>query len=591
VSATVGDFVMSRLHEWGVRRVFGYPGDGISGLMGGLARAGDEFDFVRVRHEEMSAFMASAHAKFTGEVGVCLATSGPGALHLLAGLYDAKLDHAPVLALVGQQTSSALGSDFQQEVDLQAVFRDLASYVQTIVSPLQARHVVDRAMRIAAAERTVTCIVIPNDIQLAKAVPNPPRAHGTSFSSVGLAVPRPLPSVEELQQAAEVLNSGRRVALLVGAGGLEATDELIEVSQLLCAGTAKALLGKAALPDDLPFVTGGIGLLGTRATWYLMQHCDTLLMVGTTFPYSEFLPAEGQARAVQIDINPRNVGLRYPTEVNLIGDSAATLRALRPLLRQKHEPSWQEQIQSQVRSWWKALEARAMQSADPINPQRVFWELSPRLPHDAILCGDSGSSTNWYACDLKMKRGMKASLSGKLASMGSGVPYAIAAKMAYPDRPVLAIVGDGAMQMNGNAELLTAQQFWKRWSNPAFIVMVLANHDLNLVSWEQRALAGDPKFPPSQDVIDFPYAAYGELLGFKGIRVDRPEDIAPAWDLAFRADRPVVIEFVTDPNVPPLPPHVSAEQTLAYLKALAKGDPERWKIVKESAKQLLPFWS
>jgi pyruvate dehydrogenase (quinone) len=591
MSATVGDFVMGRLHEWGVRRVFGYPGDGIDGLIAGLARAGEKFEFVRVRHEEMSAFMASAHAKFTGEVGVCLATSGPGALHLLAGLYDAKMDHVPVLALVGQQAISALGSDFQQEVDLQAVFHDLASYVQTIVSPLQARHVVDRAMRIAAAERTVTCIVIPSDIQLEKAVPSPPRAHGSSFSSVGLAVPHPLPSVEELQQAADVLNSGRRVALLVGAGALEATDELIEVSQLLCAGAAKALLGKAALPDDLPFVTGGIGLLGTRATWYLMQHCDTLLMVGTTFPYSEFLPAEGQARAVQIDIDPRNVGLRYPTEVNLIGDSGATLRALRPLLRQKHETGWQQQIQSQVSHWWEDLESRAMQSADPINPQRVFWELSPRLPRDAILCGDSGSSTNWYACDVKMKRGMKASLSGKLASMGSGVPYAIAAKMAFPDRPVLAIVGDGAMQMNGNAELLTAQQYCKSWSNPTFIVMVLVNHDLNLVSWEQRALAGDAKFPPSQDVIDFPYAAYGELLGFKGIRVDRPEDIGPAWDLAFSADRPVVIEFITDPTVPPLPPHVSTQQTLAYLKALAKGDPDRWKILKNSAKQLLPFWS
>ncbi|MBV8305985.1 MAG: thiamine pyrophosphate-requiring protein, partial [Gammaproteobacteria bacterium] len=330
-------------------------------------------------------------------------------------------------------------------------------------------------------------------------------------------------------------------------------------------------------------------LLGTRASWYLMQHCDTLLMVGTTFPYEEFLPPEGRARAVQIDIEPRNVGMRYPTEVNLIGDSAATLRALLPLLVRKQSRSWQQQIAGQVGKWWKDLETRAMKSAEPINPQRVFWELSPRLPDDVILCGDSGSSANWYACDLKMRRGMKASLSGKLASMGSGVPYAIAAKMAFPERPVIAVVGDGAMQMNGNAELLTVKQYWRRWENPCFIVLVLVNHDLNMVTWEQRVLAGDPKFPAAQEVIDFPYAQYGEMLGLKGIRVDKAADIAAAWDLALAADRPVVIEFVTDPNVPPLPPHLTSEQALDYLRALIKVDPDQWQIIKQSAKQLLPF--
>ncbi|MBV8144356.1 MAG: thiamine pyrophosphate-requiring protein [Gammaproteobacteria bacterium] len=589
MAATVGDFLVERLHQWGVRRIFGYPGDGINGIMGALGRVADDFDFVRVRHEEMSAFMASAHAKFTGEVGVCLATSGPGALHLLAGLYDAKMDHAPVLAIVGQQPSSALGSDFQQEVDLQAVFHDLADYVQTIVEPSQARHVVDRALRIAAAERTVTCIVIPNNVQLEPAVPHPPRKHGHNFSSVGYARANSLPLQSELQRAADLLNAGERVAILAGAGALHATDELIETCEILGAGVAKALLGKAALPDELPFVTGGIGLLGTRASWYLMQHCDTLLMVGTTFPYAEFLPPEGRARAVQIDIEPRNVGMRYPTEVNLIGDSAATLRALLPLLVRKQSRSWQQQIAGQVGKWWKDLETRAMKSAEPINPQRVFWELSPRLPDDVILCGDSGSSANWYACDLKMRRGMKASLSGKLASMGSGVPYAIAAKMAFPERPVIAVVGDGAMQMNGNAELLTVKQYWRRWENPCFIVLVLVNHDLNMVTWEQRVLAGDPKFPAAQEVIDFPYAQYGEMLGLKGIRVDKAADIAAAWDLALAADRPVVIEFVTDPNVPPLPPHLTSEQALDYLRALIKVDPDQWQIIKQSAKQLLPF--
>ena len=589
MAATVGDFIVERLHEWGVRRIFGYPGDGINGILGALGRAGDKFEFVRVRHEEMSAFMAGAHAKFTGEVWVCLATSGPGALHLLTGLYDAKMDHVPVLALVGQQPSSALGSDFQQEVDLQTVFRDLSDYVQTIVDPAQARHVVDRAMRIAAAEKTVTCIIVPNNVQLEPAVPHPPRMHGSTFSSVGYAPAHSLPAPHELQRAAELLNAGRRVAVLAGAGALHATDELIEVCEVLGAGAAKALLGKAALPDDLPFVTGGIGLVGTRPSWHLMQHCDTLLMVGTTFPYAEYLPPEGRARAVQIDTAPRNVGMRYPTEVNLIGDSAATLRTLLPLLVRKEERNWQEQIAEHVRIWWKDLETRAMKSAEPINPQRVFWELSPKLPADVILCGDSGSTANWYACDLKMRRGMKASLSGKLASMGSGVPYAIAAKMAHPERPVIAIVGDGAMQMNGNAELLTVQQYWKRWQNPCFIVLVLANHDLNLVSWEQRVFAGDPKFSAALDTVEFPYAQYAAMLGLKGIKVDKTEDIAAGWDLAFAADRPVVIEFVTDPNVPPLPPHLSGEQARAYLRTLTKVDPDQWKIIKQSAKQLLPF--
>ena len=587
MSETVGDFILQRLSDWGVRRIIGYPGDGINGIMGALGRAADRFDYVRVRHEEMSAFMAGAHAKFTGEVGVCLATSGPGALHLLAGLYDAKMDHVPVLAIVGQQAVSALGSDFQQEVDLQAVFLDLASYVQTIVSPAQARHVIDRAMRIAAAERTVTCVIVPNDIQLEKAVPSPPRAHGNNYSSVGYAPPHPVPSAEDLQRAADLLNAGSQVAVLAGAGALRATDELIQVCELLGAGAAKALLGKAALPDDLPFVTGGIGLLGTKPSWHLMQDCDTLLMVGTTFPYAEFLPRDGQARAVQIDIAPRNVGMRYPTEVNLIGDSAETLRRLIPLLQRKQDRAWQERIAGQVRDWWKELEAKAMKGADPINPQRVFWELSPRLPADAILCGDSGSHTNWFARDVKMRRGMMASLSGKLARMGSGVPYAIAAKMAYPERPVIAMVGDGAMQMNGNAELLTVKQYWKRWKDPRFIVMVLVNHDLNQVTWEQRVLAGDPKFAAAQDVIDFPYSVYGEMLGFHGIRVDQPEDIGPAWDQALALDRPVVIEFVTDPNVPPLPPHITGEQVKAYLGALAKVDPDQWGIIKQSAKQLL----
>lgn len=584
--AEVGDFIWERLAEWGVKRIFGYPGDGINGLMGALARTGDTFDYVRVRHEEMSAFMAGGHAKFTGEVGVCLATSGPGALHLLAGLYDAKMDHVPVVAIVGQQKTTSLGSDFQQEVDLHTVFKDVASYVETISTPAQARHVIDRAMRIAAAERAVTCVIIPNDVQMMDAVPSPPRAHGSNYSSASPAQFHSRPTDSELQAAAEILNAGEKVALLVGAGALGATQEVIQVCDLLGAGVAKALLGKAALPDDLPFVTGSIGLLGTKPSWEMMRDCDTLLMVGTTFPYSEFLPKDGQARAIQIDIEPRNVGVRYPTEINLIGDSGETLRRLIPLLRAKERDKWRKTIEKNVADWWKDIEDRAMESAKPINPQRVFWELSPLLPDGAILCGDSGSHTNWYARNIKMRPGMMGSVSGKLASMGSGVPYAIAAKMAYPERPVIAMVGDGAMQMNGSAELVTVKQYWQRWSNPCFVVMVIVNHDLNQVTWEQRVLSGDPKYAPAQDVVDFPYAQYGELLGFKGIKVERPEDIRDAWHEALSADRPVVIEFITDPDVPPLPPHITKEQIMAMLATLGKGDPNQWGIIKQSAKQL-----
>ena len=586
MSDTVGDFVLHRLTDWGVKRIFGYPGDGINGLMGAMERADDRFDYVRVRHEEMSAFMASAHAKFTGEVGVCMATSGPGALHLLAGLYDAKSDHMPVVAIVGQQAASSLGTDFQQEVALENVFSDVASYCCTVTSPAQARHAIDRAMRIAMAERTVTCVIIANDVQLMDAVASPPRSHGSNYSSASPSPVHPIPADSELQAAADVLNAGKKVALLVGAGGLGATDEIIQVCDTLGAGAAKALLGKAALPDDLPFVTGSIGLLGTKASYDLMMGCDTLLMVGTTFPYSEFLPKEGEARAVQIDIEPRNVGIRFPSEVNLIGDAADTLRRLLPLLTYQKDRSWRETVEKNVADWWDDVEAKAMMDANPINPQRVFTELSPRLPANTILCGDSGSHTNWYARNIKMQRGMMGSLSGKLASMGSGVPYAIAAKMAFPERPVIAMVGDGAMQMNGNSELVTVMQYWKRWQNPTFIVLVLVNHDLNQVTWEQRVLAGDPKYGAAQDVIDFPYAEYGKLIGFKGIHVDKPEDIGAAWEEALAADRPVVIEFITDPDVPPLPPHITWEQATSYLGSLYKNDPDRWGIIKQSAKQL-----
>jgi pyruvate dehydrogenase (quinone) len=584
---TVGDFLLDRLGAWGIKRIYGYPGDGINGIMGALGRAGDRFRFIQVRHEEMAAFMACAHAKFTGQVGVCMATSGPGAIHLLNGLYDARLDHQPVLAIVGQQARGALGAGYQQEVDLVSLFKDVASeYVHMASDPGQIRHLVDRAVRIALCERTVTCIIFPNDVQELDAVTTPPRKHGHILSGAGFTAPRVVPKVEDLQKAADVLNQGRRVALLVGAGALHATDEAIEAADILGAGVAKALLGKAALPDELPFVTGAIGLLGTRPSYEMMLNCDTLLMVGSRFPYTEFLPKEGQARGVQIDLDGRMLSMRYPMEVNLVGDSAETLRGLIPLLQRKADRSWRESIEQGVREWWQVLEARAMNAADPINPQRVFWELSPRLPDDCIISADSGSGTNWYARDVKIRRGMMASLSGGLATMGCGVPYAIAAKFAYPERAVIALVGDGAMQMNGNAELVTVEKYWREWRDPRFIVLVLNNRDLNQVTWEQRALAGDPKYEASQNLPDFPYARYAESLGFLGLRVDKPEDIAPAWERAFTADRPVLLEACTDPNVPPLPPHITFEQAKAYMSALFGGDPDAWGILKSSAREM-----
>ena len=584
---TVGDFILERLSDWGIKRVFGYPGDGINGLMGAMGRAADRFDYVRVRHEEMAAFMACGHAKFTGQIGVCMATSGPGAIHLLNGLYDAKLDHMPVLAIVGQQARAALSSDYQQEVDLQNLFKDVANYVQTLTTPAQARHVLDRAVRIAQAERAVSVVIVPHDLQLLPAVPSPPRKHGSVYSGVGLTLPHPQPTAMEWERAAAVINAGEKIAILVGAGALNASAEVRELAERLDAGVAKALLGKTVLPDDLPYVTGPIGLLGSKPSWRLMNACDTLLMIGTTFPYSEFLPPDGQARTVQIDIAPRNMSLRYPAEVNLVGDAGDTLRRLLPLLREKRNPDWRERIEVEVRKWWRLLEARAMAPASPVNPQRVFRELSACLPDGAIVCGDCGSHTGWFARDLKLREGMSASLSGGLATMGGGLPYAIAAKMAWPDRPVLAIVGDGAMQMNGNAELVTVKQYYQRWSDPRFVVLVVANGDLNQVTWEQRALAGDPKFDAAQDVEAFPYARYAQLLGFRGLCVDRPEQIATVWKEAFNADRPVVIEAQTDPNVPPLPPHVNWEQARDYLAALAGPDSDRGPVMHQTVRQVL----
>ncbi|AOI80387.1 thiamine pyrophosphate-requiring protein [Burkholderia sp. NRF60-BP8] len=588
--ATVADFIVERLYEWGVRRIYGYPGDGINGFFGALNRADGKIEFIQARHEEMAAFMASAHAKFTGELGVCVATSGPGAAHLVTGLYDARLDHMPVLAIVGQQARASLGGHYQQEVDLPALYKDVAgAFVQLATVPGQVRHLVDRAVRTALGARTVTALVLPNDLQELDYAP-PKRAHGTVHSGVGYTAPKVVPYADDLRRAADVLNAGSKVALLVGAGALHATDEVIAVADRLGAGAAKALLGKAALPDDLPWVTGSIGLLGTKPSYELMTECDTLLIVGSGFPYSEFLPKEGQARGVQIDLKADMLSLRYPMEVNLVGDSAETLRALLPLLNERRDTAWRDRIAKWNHDWHETLAARAAAKASAgrgVNPQRAFTELSPRLPDDVILTSDSGSCANWYARDLTMRRGMMGSLSGGLASMGAAVPYAIAAKFAHPVRPVIAMVGDGAMQMNNMAELITVAKYWRQWPDPRWICMVLNNEDLNQVTWEQRVMEGDPKFDASQQIPNVPYYRFATLLGLKGIYVDDPEQLGAAWDEALASDRPVVLEVKSDPEVPPLPPHVTLQQAKHFAEMLVKGDAREANVIVETARQVL----
>lgn len=584
----VADYVLERLTAWGVQRVYGYPGDGINGLLGAFDRAAGDPEFIQVRHEEMAAFMACAHAKFTGEVGCCTATSGPGAVHLLNGLYDAKLDHQPVVAVLGQQKRLSLGAHYQLEIPLNRLFADVSEYCQMIVHPGQARHVIDRAFKTALTTRGVATIIIPEEVQEESAQPSPPRMHGSVFSSVGWSRPRVLPDPDELRKAAGILSEGSKVAMIIGQGAAHAESEAVEAAELLGAGVAKALLGREVLPDDLPFVTGPIGLLGSKASDDMIRGCDTLFMIGTSFPYAEWLPEEGQARGVEIDIDGRMIGIRYPMDAHLVGDSKETLKALLPQLKRKEDRSWWEQIEKDVREWNAICEKRAGQHfGQAINPQAVAAELSSRLPDDCILTADSGSGTNWWARHLRLRRGMRASLSGTLATMGPGTPYTIAARFAYPDRPVIAFVGDGAFQMNGMAEMITVRRYLDRLSGRTpFIFCVFNNQDLNQVTWEQRAMAGDPKYSGSQDIPSIPYAAYADLIGLKGVYCDKPKKVGAAWDEALASDKPVVLEFKVDAEIAPLPPHIMKTQGMKAAKA-AVHDPQRAGIAAKGARQKL----
>ena len=582
----VADFVLGRLREWGVHRVFAYPGDGINGMLGAFGRAEGDPEFIQPRHEEMAAFMACAHAKFNGEVGVCMATSGPGAIHLLNGLYDAKMDHQPVVAIVGQQKRISQGAHYQQEVALDRLFADVSEFCQVVMEPAQTRHVIDRAFKTALTFRSVATVIIPEDVQEAEAVPSPPKMHGAVYSSVGWSRPRVLPDEGELARAAEILNEGSKVAILVGQGAAKAEAEVIEAAELLGAGVAKALLGREVLPDDLPFVTGPIGLLGSMPSDEMVMNCDTFFMIGTSFPYAEWLPDEGSARGVEINIDGTLIGMRYPMDAHLVGDSKETLKQLIPLLRRKEDRSWREGIEKNVRTWNRVMADRAGQSfGGLVNPQAVAAELSSRLPDGAILTSDSGSATNWWARHIALRQGMRASLSGTLATMGPGTPYAIAARFAYPDRPVICFEGDGAFQMNGMNEMITVKRYLDRLGgSPPFVFCVFNNQDLNQVTWEQRAMAGDPKFPGSQDIPDVPYHKYAELLGLRGIYCDDPDQVGKAWDEALASDVPVLLEFKTDPEIPPLPPHIMSSQAKESAKA-ALHDPQRMGLAAHGFRQ------
>ncbi|MFD8236881.1 thiamine pyrophosphate-requiring protein [Streptomyces sp. NPDC059696] len=584
MSMKVSDHILQRLRAWEVEHVFAYPGDGINGLLAAWGRADNMPEFVQSRHEEMSAFEAVGYAKFSGRVGVCAATSGPGAIHLLNGLYDAKLDHVPVVAIVGQTNRSAMGGSYQQEVDLLSLYKDVASdYCEMVTVPEQLPNVLDRAMRTALARRSVTAVIIPADVQeLDYSAPG--HAFKMVPSSLGMSQYAPVPAEADVERAAEVLNAGEKVALLIGQGARGARQEVMEVADRLGAGVAKALLGKDALDDDLPYVTGAIGLLGTRPSYELMQDCDTLLVVGSSFPYTQFLPEFGQARAVQIDIDPHMVGLRYPFEVNLVGDARATLRRLLPHLRQAGNDGWRKTIEKNTARWWEVMERRAAVDADPINPEYVAHTLNGLLPDDVILAADSGSAANWYARHLRLRGGMRGSLSGTLATMGPGVPYVIGAKFAHGDRPAIALVGDGAMQMNGLAELITIAKYWQQWEDPRLVVAVFNNQDLNQVTWEMRAMSGAPQFLPSQSLPDVAYADFARSLGLNGMRVEKPQDVRSAWEAALAADRPFVLDFRTDPAVPPIPPHASLDQIEAAAASVLKGDSDRTAMVRQGFK-------
>ena len=587
---TVSDFVVQRVRQWGVTRVFGFPGDGVGELDGALGQAerdGQGLSYIRPTHEEICSLMAVAHAKFTGEVGVCIATSSPGAFHLINGLYDANMDNQPVVAIVGQQGLNALGTFNQQESNLERTFADVAAYVQTIVSPQQAQAVVDTAFRTARVRLAPTVIIIPHDVQ-AMEMEEPAVATWVSRSSAVAPSIAITPPQSEILKAAEIINAGSKVTFLVGHGANGATDEVLEAARLSGAGIITALRGKQVVPSDVAFHSQQLGLLGSRPSADQMAGCDTLVLLGTNYPYGQFLPKTGQARAIQVDLKPEQMGLRYPTEVNLWGDVKATLTALIPHLQAKTDLGWQNTVTEGMREWDQEIEAQAMlEYPDGVNPRRVFHELNKRLPPNAIVTADAGTTADWYGHHIRLRRGMMGDLSGRLATMLAAMPYAVAAKFAYPDRPVICTIGDGAFQMLGMNELITVKKYMSQWSNQQFIVLVLHNDDLNQVSWEMRTEDGNPVWPTSQDIQSVDYAGWAELLGFSGIRVRSDEDVEAAWDTAFSNPGITLIDAYTTKNIPPLPAHLTRELVINTAKGLLKEGPAAAGPLRDSAEAVL----
>ncbi len=590
MTTTVSDFVIQRIKEWGVRRVFGFPGDGIGefdGALGKAERSGEGVEYIRPTHEEICALMATAHAKFTGEVGVCIATSSPGAFHLLNGLYDAAMDNQPVVAIVGQQGVNALGTFNQQQSNLERTFADVAVYVQTIVSPAQAQAVVDTAFRTARVRLQPAVIIIPHDVQ-GMAMPELGPENWVSRSSAVAPSTAVVPPHDELARAAAIINAGERVTFLVGHGAAGATDLVLEAARRAGAGIITALRGKQVVPSDVPHHTQQLGLLGSLPSLHQMKKCDTLVLLGTNYPYGQFLPATGQARAVQIDLRPEQLGLRYPTELNLWGDVPATLAALVPLLDEKTDLAWQNTIAAEMVEWESEMEAQAqVEYDDGVNPRRVYHELDKRLPPQAIVTADAGTTADWYGHHIRLRRGMMGDLSGRLATMLAAMPYAVAAKFAYPERTVICTIGDGAFQMLGMNELITIKKYLGRWENPQLIILVLHNDDLSQVSWEMRTEDANPVWATSQDVESVDYAGWAELLGFAGIRVTEDDQVAAAWDRAFANRGVTLIDAHTSKNVPPLPPHITAEFARNTAKALFTGDPDAKGAILDSAQALV----
>ncbi len=570
MTKTASDILLDVLHDWGVDVIFGLPGDGINGIMEALRKRQDTIRFIHVRHEEAAAFMACGYAKCTGKLGVCLATSGPGGIHLLNGLYEAKLDQQPVLALTGAPFHDLIGTFTQQDVALDKLFMDVAVYNERIMGPTHVENVAELACRTALAYRGVGHIMFPTDLQEQEAKPgrtprNIPHHESSVYAHSGW-----LPSEEDLHRAATILNEGKRVAILAGQGALGATDELERTAEVLAAPIVKALLGKAAVPDDSPYTTGGIGLLGTRPSQEALEECDSLLMVGTSFPYIEFLPKPGEARGVQIDIDPKRIGLRYPIEVGLVGDSRRTLKALLPLLKRNSDRRFLEHAQDRMKDWWKLMEQRATRRDKPMKPQVVAWELGNRLRNDAIVCSDTGTVATWFAQYIRAKRGQMHTLSGTLASMADGLPYAVAAQLAHPSRQVVAIVGDGGFTML-MGEFATAVKY----QLPVKIV-VIKNNVLGMIKWEQMVFLGNPEFGVDLNPIDF--AGFARACGGTGVTIEDPADCGRLLDQALATPGPVVIEAVVDPFEPPMPPKVTLDQAEKFAHALMRGEPNRRRI-------------